>query len=71
MGDDPSAWEQPDYYKLAKAAKALNMDFDRLNEKPEPARSIMIGWGMVIHNAEAEVEKANATDGPTAPGMPF
>ena len=61
MGDDPSEWEQPDYYKVAKASIALNMDFDRLNEKPEPARSIMIEWGMTIHNAEVEATKASTS----------
>jgi hypothetical protein len=57
MGDDDWRWEQPDYYKWAKAAVALGMSLKELNEMPEPQRSIYFGWGMTVHNADAELSK--------------
>lgn len=35
------------------------MDFDVLTNKPEPQRSIMIGWGLAIHNGEAQADRIN------------
>lgn len=35
------------------------MDFDVLTNKPEPQRSIMIGWGLAIHNGEAKADELN------------
>ena len=52
--------DQPDWYKVAVAAKWLGMSFRELNETPEPARTIMVGWGMTGNNAEAKAAKNNS-----------
>jgi hypothetical protein len=54
---------------VAKAAIALNMSFRELNSQPEPGRTIMIGWGMAIHNGEARAAEENARAASHAAGI--
>jgi hypothetical protein len=57
MGDDSSGWEQPDWYKLAVAAKWLGMPAPDLNNLEEPDRTYWLNRGMAGHNAEAEANR--------------